>query len=128
MYNLIREEREKDNKTLRELAEMERLLPPQTLPKINVSNDEYISLCGDTIVYRNMSSTNIFKFIKDVPQYYSQGCKLLLVRQIEYSVQLLWTGTIPLKFQIRRQPVTIVVDKTVYDVVSSISIAQDGYV
>jgi hypothetical protein len=86
------------------------------------SNDEYISLCAGTIVYRNMYSTNIHKFVKDLAQ---RGHRLLLLRQRGYTVQLLWTGTIPQQYQIRRQPVTITVDKVVYDVLSSLSIEEE---
>jgi hypothetical protein len=108
-------------------AEAFELVNMQGIELVQESPNEYISLCGDCIVYRNVNSNKIFTWIKDVQvRYCTRGCALLLVRQIDNNVQLLWTGTIPQPFWFnRRRPTKIIFDKVEYLVVSSMSISQE---
>jgi hypothetical protein len=88
--------------------------------------NEYISLCDGCIVYRNVNSNKIFKWIREVQVRYSRSCALLLVRQIDNNVQLLWTGTVPQEFWFnRRRPTKIKIDKEEYLVLSSMSIGEE---
>jgi hypothetical protein len=111
-------------KSLKEMEELIDYVPPPA--RVNVSNDEYISLCNHTIVYRNLASKNIFKWIKQVQKQYDGYCVLLLVRQVDYDLHLLWTGTIPREFWMdRRKPKEVEIEKTVYRILSSKTIGQE---
>jgi hypothetical protein len=100
------------------IAQSTRALSTQNL------QNEYITLYGNVIVYRNISSTGIYNLIDRLPQG-NERHRLLLVRQNGMDVSLLWTGTIPREYQVYRHYVDITVGKEVYTIVASISISQD---
>ena len=89
-------------------------------------DEEFISLCGGCIVYRNVFKTKIFKWIREVQSKYDRQCALLLVRQIDNNLQLLWAGTIPQPFWFnRRKPTKIIIDREEFLVLSSMSIGEE---
>lgn len=97
------------------------------LPVEENYQNEYISLYGDVIVYRNITPTFVYKFIESVPESYMY--KLLLVRQNCFDLSLLWHGTVPKKYQMYRHPVQIKVGDITYNIVASMTTGQDkrGY-
>lgn len=112
----------------KDLILMEQLLPPE---ENKVATEQqmqwYISLCNGTIVYRNVESKNIFKWIRQVHKEHSYSCRLLLVRQKDYTLDLLWTGSIPRPFwqAYRRQPTWFEVEGISYKIIASKTISKN---
>ena len=94
----------------------------KSLATSNLQN-EYIALHEHVIVYRNNSSKDIYDLID---QILKEGhSNLLLVRQNDMYVSLLWTLTIPQKYRMYRHPVEVKAGRSTFIIVASITICQE---
>jgi hypothetical protein len=90
---------------------------------VSTHQNEFISLREHVIAYRNSASVNVFNLIDQIIR--EGHTNLLLVRQNDMYVSLLWTLTIPQKYRMYRQPVEITIGKETFVIVASITICQE---
>ena len=89
------------------------------------SHNEFISLYHGVIVYRNVYSKSVYKVV-DKLLLYNYNSKILLVRQFGSELQLLWSGSMPMEFVVKRSRIPkIEINKETFNVVASITIMED---
>jgi len=91
-------------------------------PRDQFSNNEYITYYREVIVYRNVYNTDVYKVIDKLV---CESGKILMVRQFNNDLQLLWAGTMPMQYVVKRsrQPKISTKDNT-YTIIASITISK----